>query len=74
MKEGRRCNRGNFPKSRLSGSRLSWPKLAKARYGFVPMFYRREEKLAASFGSYNCPRLLAVAQESRLSTSGDVLF
>jgi len=31
MREGRCCDRGNFPRTRLSGSRLSWPKLAKAR-------------------------------------------
>ena len=26
---------GNFPRTRLSGSRLSWPRLAKARFGLV---------------------------------------
>ena len=60
-----------FPRTRLSGSRLSWPRLAKARSGLVPTFQRREKKLAVSFGSYNSPRLLDVAQESRLSPSGD---
>ena len=30
-REGRCCDRGNFARTRLSGSRLSWPKLAKAR-------------------------------------------
>jgi len=33
MREGRCCDRGNFPRNRLSGSRLSWPTLAKARVG-----------------------------------------
>jgi len=69
MREGRCCDRGNFPRTRLSGSRLSWPKLAKARSGLVPMFQRREKKLAVS-ELYNSPRLLDVAQEFRLSQSG----
>jgi len=73
MREGRYCDRGNFPRTRLSSSRLSWPKLAKARPGLVPTFRRREKKLAVSFGFYNRPRLLDVAQESRLSPSGDVV-
>jgi len=58
----------------MSGSRLSWPKLAKARSGLVPTFQRREKKLAVSFGLYNSPRLLDVAQESRLSPYGDVVL
>jgi len=62
MREGRCCDRGNFPRTRLSGSRLSWPKLAKA--WLVPTFQRREKKLVVSFGLYNSPRLLDVAQES----------
>jgi len=74
MREGRYCDRGNFPRTHLSGSRLSWPKLAKARSGLVPTFPRREKKLAVSFGLYNNPRLLDVAQESRLSPSGVVLL
>jgi len=63
----------NFPKTRLSGSQLSWPRLAKARSGLVPTFQRWEKKLAVSFGLYNSPRLLDVAQESGLSPSGDVV-
>ena len=55
MREGRCCDHGNFPRTRLSGSRLSWPKLAKARSGLVPTFHRWEEKLAASFELYNSP-------------------
>jgi len=74
MREGRCCDRGNFPRTRLSGSRLSWQRLAKARSGWVPMFQHREKKLAVSFGLYNSPRLLDVAQESRLSLSGDVVL
>jgi len=74
MREGRYCDLGNFPRTRLSGSRLSWPKLAKARMGLVPTFHRREKKLAVSFGLYNRPMLLDVAQESRLSPSGHVLL
>jgi len=31
------------------------------------------EELATPFGSFNSPGLLAAAQESRLSLSGDVL-
>jgi len=73
VREGRCCNRGNFPWTRLSGSRLSWPKLAKARSGLVPTFHRLEKKLTVSFGLYNRPRLLDVAQASRLSPS-DVLL
>jgi len=72
MMEGRCCDRGNFPRTRLSGSRLSWPKLAKARSGLVPTFQRREKKLAVSVGLCYSPRLLNVAQESRISLSGDV--
>jgi len=72
MRVGRCCDLGNFPRTCLSGSRLSWPKLAKARSGLVLTFHRREEKLAFSFGSYSSPRLLDVAHESRLSPSGDV--
>ena len=74
MREGRCCDRGNFPRTRLSSSRLSWPTLAKARSGLVPTFHRPKEKLAASFASYSSQRLLTVAQESRLSPSGDVLL
>jgi len=73
MREGRYCDHGNFPRTRLTGSRLSWPRLAKARSGLVPTFQRRENKLAVSFGLYNSPRLLDVAQESTLSPSGDVV-
>jgi len=74
MREGRYCDRGNFPRTRLSGSRLSWPKLAKSRPGLVPTFQRREKKLAVSFGLYNSPKLSDVAQESKLSPSGDVVL
>jgi len=74
VREDRCCDHGNFPRTRLSGSRLSWPRLAKARSGLVPTFQRREKKLAVSFGLYNSPRLLDVAQESRLSPSGDVVL
>jgi len=66
--------RGNFPRTRLSGSRLSWPRLVKARSGLVPTFQQREMKLAVSFGLYNSPRLLDVAQEYRLSPCGDVVL
>ena len=72
MREGWCCDRGNFPRTRLSGSRLSWPKLAKARSGLVPTFQRREKKVDVFCRLYNSPRLLDVAQESRLSPSGDV--
>jgi len=74
MREDRCGDRRNFPRTRLSGSRPSWPKLAKARFGLVATFQRREKKLAVSFGLYKCPRLLDVAQESRLSPSGDVVL
>jgi len=74
MREGRCCDRENFPRTRLSGSRLSWPRLVKARSGLVPTFQRREKKLAVSFGLYNSPRLWDVAQESRLSPSADVVL
>jgi len=74
MREGRCCDGGNFPRTRLSGSRLSWPKLANAKSGLVPTFQRREKKLAVSFGLYNSPRLLDVAQESKLSLSGDFVL
>jgi len=74
MREGRCCDRGYFPRTRLSGSQLSRPKLVKARSGLVPTFQRREKKLAVSFGLYNSPRLLDVAQESRLSPFGDVVL
>ena len=70
MREGRCRDRGNFPRTRLSSSRLSWSMLAKARSGLVPTFQRREKKLAVSFGLYNSPRLLDAAQKSRLSRSG----
>jgi len=73
MREGQCCDRENFPRVRLSGSRLSWPRLAKAGPGLVPTFQRREKKLSVSFGLYNSPRLLDVAQESRLSPSRDVV-
>ena len=39
----------------------------------MPTFQRREKKLAVFFGLYKSPRLLDVAQESRLSSSGDVV-
>jgi len=74
MREGRYCDRGNIPRTRLSGSQLSWPRLAKARSGLVPTFQRREKKLAVSFGLYNSPRLLDVAQESRPSPPGNVVL
>jgi len=74
MREGQCCDRGNLPRTRLSGSWVSWSKLAKARSGLVPTFQRREKKLAVSFGLYNNPRLLDVAQESRFSPSGDVVL
>jgi len=45
MKEGRCCDHGNFPRKCLSGSRLSWPKLAKARSGLVPTFHERRNWL-----------------------------
>ena len=50
MREDRCCDRGNFPKAHLSGSRLSWTRLAKARSGLLPTFQRREKKLAVSIG------------------------
>jgi len=73
MREGRYCEWGNFPRTPLSGIRLSWPKLAKARSGLVPTLQRRDKKLAVSFGLYNSTRLLDLAEESGLSPSGDVV-
>jgi len=67
------CYRGSFPRTRLSGSRLSWPTLARARFGLVPTFHRREKKLVIPFGLSSSPRLLDVAQETRLSLSGIVV-
>jgi len=58
MREGRCCDRENFPRTRLSGSRLSWPRLVKARSGLVPTFQRREKKLAVSFGLYNSQKVV----------------
>ena len=55
IREGRCCDRRNFPRTRLSGIRLSWPKLAKATSELVPTLHLWEEKLAASFGSCNSP-------------------
>ena len=43
MRDGRCCDRGNFPRTCLSGSRLSWPKLSNARSGLVPTFHRWEK-------------------------------
>jgi len=74
MGEGRCWDRGNFPRTHLSCSRLSWPTLAKARSGLVTTFQRLEKKLAVSFGLYNSPWLLDVVNESRLSPSGDVVL
>jgi len=71
MREGRCCDRWNAPRTRLSGSRLSWQKLAKARSGSVPTFQRQVKKLAVSCRSNSNPRLMDVAQDSRLSPSGD---
>jgi len=34
MRQGRCCDRGNFPRTRLSGSRLSWQKLVKLDPGW----------------------------------------
>ena len=72
--KGRCCDLGKFPRTRLSGSRLSWRKLAKARSGLIPKFYRWEKKLSVSVGLYNRPRLLDGAHESWLSPSGNVGF
>ena len=74
MREGRCCDRGNFPRTFLFGSWLSWPRLVKVRSGLVLTFQRQEKKLAVSFELYHSPRLLHVAQESRLSPSGDVVL
>jgi len=73
MREGQCCGRGNCPRTHLSSSWLSWRKLVKTMTGLVPTFQQREKKLAVSFGLYNSPRLLDVAQESRLSPSRDVV-
>jgi len=74
MREGRCCDREKFGRTRLSGSRLSLPTLAKARYGLVPTLHLREKKLTAPFGLCSSSRLLAVVQETRLSSSGDVVL
>jgi len=50
--------------------------LAEAREGQVWVgtnVLTAQKKLAVSFALYNSPRLLDVAQESRLSPSGDVV-
>jgi len=39
IREGRCCDRRNFPRTRLSGIRLSWPKLAKATSELVPTLH-----------------------------------
>jgi len=74
MREGRCCHRGNFPRTLLSGSRLSWPKFAKAKSGLVPTFQRREKKLAVSFGFCNSPRSGGTAQFRTLEGALDVIF
>jgi len=50
MSEGQCCDHGNFPRTHLSGSRLSWPKFSKARSGLVPTLHRCEKKLAVFLG------------------------
>jgi len=72
MREGRCCDRGNFPRTRLSSRRLSWPRLAMS--GLVLTFQRQEKELAVSFGLYNSSRMLDVVQESRLPPSGDAVL
>ena len=64
----------NLPRTHLSGSRLSWSTLAKAKSWLVTTFHQWEEKLSAPFGSYSSPRLLAAAQESRFSLSGGIFL
>jgi len=71
MRDGRCCDRGNFSRTRLSGSRLSWATFAKARSGLVLTFHRREKKLITSFALSSMPSLFAADQEARLSPSGD---
>ena len=67
MREGLCCDCGNFPKTHLSGSWLSWPRLTKAKSVLVPTFHLWGKKLAVSFGSYSSTRWFDVAQEYRLS-------
>ena len=50
VREGRCCDRENFPRTRLSGSWLSWPNFAKARSGLVLTFQKWEKKLAVPLG------------------------
>ena len=68
MRVDRCCDCGNFPRTRLSGSWLSWPKLTKARSGLMPTFHWWEKKLAVSFGLIEqskvvgcCPGVQALA-------------
>jgi len=63
VKEGRYCDCGNLPRTRLSGSR------DQVRVGADFTSVREA-------GCYICSsqRLLVVDQESRLSLSGDVLL
>ena len=42
INEGRRYDLGNFSRTRLSGKQLERTTLAKARYGFMPVFQQSE--------------------------------
>jgi len=72
-REVRCCYHGKFLKTCLSGSRLSWPPLAKAGCGCadVPLV-RRETGYA--FRLCSSPRLLTTAQEFRVWQTGDALL
>jgi len=76
MREGGCCDRGKFPRTRLVRQSVV---LADVREEQVQVRANghpsvRGETVAAPFGSYSSQRFLAVAQESRLSPSGDVLL
>ena len=72
MIERRCCDHRNFPRTRLSGTRLSWPTLAKAMYRLARAFHWWETELTTRLWAVQQLKFVDV-QVSRVSPSGDVL-
>ena len=61
-------------KTQSPNTEQTWPMLAKAKSGLVPVFQRPEKKLGASLGLCDKARSLLVAQSTKGSLSGLVVL
>jgi len=74
MREGRCCDRRNFPRTRLCGSRLSWPKLANSGVFKVGGLEARLKRGPLLWRHHTQPTVIGTLIKSKIRPPKDTLL